>query len=94
MAKHTSADPTYTYCERVTATTRSPVHIRTVGAEGLKLGGGAPDTTLCGSPLRAGWDLEMSVTATYVRQGLDTPAESNPLCRGCGEEFLRRTGAI
>lgn len=94
MAKHTPADLAYAYCEPVTASTRSPQHIRTVGAEGLRLGGGAPDSTLCGYPLDRGWDQDAPVTVADVRRELemDAPPEINPLCRGCGEEFLRRTG--
>lgn len=84
--------PEYAYCESTYASIRSRVHIRVVGAEGLKLGGGALDTTLCGDRLNGGWDLETPVTAGYVQRELESPAEINPQCRECGEELLRRTG--
>src|SRR5690242_13327177 len=85
---------TLAFCERSTATAYSKEHIRMVGREGLKLGGGAPDTALCGTPLRAGWDLQTPVDIpTVVRLG--SPREGDGrvfLCAGCRDEALRILG--
>jgi hypothetical protein len=77
----------YSFCERVTATPTSPEHIRVVGEEGLKLGGGAPDTVLCGASLSKGWDLNNAVDAETVRR-LSTPRDADGhvfLCLRCAE---------
>ena len=79
------------FCERSTATAFSKEHIRWVGAEGLKFGGGAPDTTLCGAPLGAGWDLQSVVDVPTVRR-LGSPRLGDGrvfLCADCRDEALR-----
>lgn len=42
----------FAFCEPSNATPFSREHIRRVGAEGLKLGGGVPSPALCGADLR------------------------------------------
>lgn len=73
------------FCERVTATPTSPMHIRRVGPEGRKYGGGAPDTTLCWRALNNGWDLEQPVSDVAVRRLQDRQHDtgSHLLCREC-----------
>lgn len=71
------------FCERVTATATSPWHIRRVGPEGLKLGGNAPDTTLCGASLGKGWDLKTPVTDEMVQR------LGNAACWGCRDAYWR-----
>lgn len=70
----------YAFCERVTATAESPWHIRLVGSEGLKLGGGAPDSTLCGRPLHKGWDLQLHVD--------DESVDGRHICADCSAVWL------
>jgi hypothetical protein len=79
----------FAFCERISATASSPQHIRRVGTEGLMLGGGAPETTLCGTLLRGGWDLPSPVTWTLV-ESLSTPRPSDGrvfLCGDCAESY-------
>jgi hypothetical protein len=80
----------FAFCEPVSATATSPWHIRRVGPEGLKLGGGIPTPPLCGreSVIR-GWDLTSAVTAESVRLG-STPREGDGrvfLCRACTDAY-------
>ena len=82
--------PEFAFCEPVTATPTSPWHIRRVGPEGLKLGGGIPTAPLCGreSVIR-GWDLTSGVTAESVRLG-STPREGDGrvfVCRACTDAY-------
>jgi hypothetical protein len=82
--------PAFAFCEPVWATPTSHEHIRTVGEEGLKLGGGVPNPALCGRDLRHGWDLKMEVTTESVTS-LASPREGDGrvfLCPGCAEAFL------
>jgi hypothetical protein len=86
----------FAFCERATATPMSQEHIRRVGPEGLKNGGGAPDTTLCGAPLQGGWDLTTAqtnhVTDAAVRD-LSTPRQGDGrvfLCPRCGAAWPAR----
>ena len=77
--------PEFAFCERSTATPTSPIHIRRVGEEGLKLGGGIPALPLCGSDLWHGWDLSGPVTPDAVRvQSTPRPGDGRVfLCSGC-----------
>jgi len=80
---------TLAFCEPVTATPFSHEHIRTVGPEGLKLGGGAPNTVLCGRDLYGGWDLRSEVTPDLVLR-LSTPREGDGrvfLCPECADAY-------
>jgi hypothetical protein len=62
-------------CETVTASSRSPIHIRKVGTEGICKGGtSVKSQTLCGLPV--GWDL--GVLRQVDLDGLHTCR----LCRG------------
>lgn len=87
-AEHTL--PEFAFCEPVTATPTSAWHIRRVGEEGLKLGGGIPVAPLCGreSVIR-GWDLKSEVTVQSVLDGI-TPREGDGrifVCRACASEY-------
>jgi hypothetical protein len=85
----TLSSPQYSFCERSTATATSPWHIRRVGEEGIKLGGGAPDTALCSAELRKGWDVQREVTAQAVIL-LSKVDESGRrgLCENCAGCYL------
>lgn len=80
---------TLAYCETSSATTFSPHHVRVVGPEGLKLGGGAPGSALCGRDLRHGWDVrEVSrdeLVSARVDRDPDWPGHT---CRACRDEAL------
>lgn len=78
------------YCETSSATVYSPHHVRIVGAEGLKTGGGAPGDALCSRPLRNGWDIR-EVTVAELAEARTDPDPNWPghTCRGCREEALR-----
>lgn len=82
--------PEFAFCEPVSATDISPWHIRRVGPEGLKLGGGIPTPPLCGreSVIR-GWDLKGEVTPATVLAD-STPREGDGrvfLCRACTDAY-------
>jgi hypothetical protein len=82
------------YCERSSATPTSPVHIRVVGDEGRKVSGGAPDTTLCGAPLRLGWDLNGDVAATLDRYAGIPQDQPGRMCLACVAEAREVTGVV
>lgn len=82
--------PTFAFCERVSATPTSKEHIREVGREGIKLGGGIPNTALCGYDVVRGWDLARPVTPDGVLV-LSTPRPGDDrifLCGDCASAFL------
>jgi hypothetical protein len=81
----------YAYCEPIHASTSSYTHIRLLGDEGLRLEGGAPDTTLCGIGLHNGWDIRASVTDFSVTTGLE--AEGNPVCPRCAVAWRQAVDA-
>lgn len=85
------SSPRYAFCERVTASAISPVHVRVVGPEGLKTTGGAPDTTLCGVSLDNGWDLNGPVTmqAVTAEYGLQQPGR---VCVKCAQAYVTAEG--
>lgn len=74
---------TLSYCERVTATPMSPVHIRTVGPEGRKLGGGIPGPALCGAEVRNGWDLPTDVPTTLDQYAAIPQDRPGRMCLRC-----------
>jgi hypothetical protein len=55
-----------------TATSTWHYHLREVGEEGLKLGGGAPPA-ICGAKL--GWDTKIPIKAWGVRDGYSSWCE-------------------
>lgn len=81
--------PQFAFCEPVTATPMSKEHIRPVGPEGLKLGGGVPVPALCGRDLHMGWDLETPVTADMVdRLAAPRPGDGRVfLCGPCADAW-------
>lgn len=79
------------FCEPSNATVYSKTHIRVIGAEGRKYGGGALPTVLCGYDIRRGWDLPNVIDAEMVERALavaDDRGRPGMLCRDCGEEAL------
>lgn len=88
----------YSFCESVYATPTSPHHIREVGPEGLKQGGGVPVPALCGRDLHRGWDthaLDPAVNDAARLIRLSTPIATDDnrvhVCPKCVAEYLRRT---
>jgi hypothetical protein len=59
--------PKFAFCEHTTAGSRTPWHIRIVGPEGLKLGGGCP-APLCRTYDRwiNGWDMATPVSERFL----------------------------
>lgn len=74
--------PAYSFCEHVGATPTSPIHLRSVGEEGQKFGGGVPGAALCGLDLRKGWDLPQPVTPASVLADM-TPRSGDGRVFGC-----------
>lgn len=72
------------FCEPSSATVRSKEHIRVVGPEGFKYGGGIPTPALCGYDLRHGWDLNVPVHPARF----NTAADLNPTCAACVDAFF------
>lgn len=86
--------PAYSFCESTLATATSPWHIRRVGPEGLKPGGGVPNPALCERDLRHGWDLKTEVTVESVQQGM-VPRQGDGrvwVCNRCAGAFLATHG--
>lgn len=84
----------FAFCEAVTAGPLSPWHIREVGPEGRKPGGGVPNVALCGFDVRRGWDIQTAVTAEYAAR-LATPQpgdRSAGLCPRCHRCWVAATG--
>lgn len=80
-------------CETVTAGPLASNHVRRVGPEGLKLGGGAPGAALCGRDLAKGWDLRVADAAS-IRRGAETVNDAGRpwVCRPCADEALTILG--
>lgn len=81
--------PAYAYCETVLATATSPWHIRQVGPEGLKPGGGVPGNALCGRDLLRGWDLNRPISLPDLRmlQNYDGPLN---VCQACATVYQQQ----
>lgn len=77
----------FAFCEPASATTRSREHIRVVGPEGRRLGGGVLGPALCGFDLRGGWDLGSDVEERRI----DTSADVNPTCVECADAWRARS---
>ncbi len=60
--------PEYAFCEAVTASGRSPWHIRKVRSQ-LYLTGGVDTKSLCGhvTPRLGGWDLDVRITEGHLK---------------------------
>jgi len=67
---------THSFCESITATSRSAWHIRPLTEQGLKLGGGADSLALCGREVC--WDLEVDITNHHLTH----------CCQVCAKKFL------
>lgn len=86
----------FAFCEPVTATSMSKWHIRRVGPEGLRFGGGVPIEALCGFDVRRGWDIEAAVTPEFALR-LVTPRAGDgnvALCLACYEAWLTASGQV
>jgi hypothetical protein len=79
----------FAFCEPSWATTRSRTHIRRVGPEGLRLGGGVPDPALCGAALHHGWDLPTPIDPARLDRLVDWHV--NPVCRDCADRWKELT---
>lgn len=56
------------FCESVTASGRSPWHLRWLDVAGPKFGGGVTTPSLCGHVrARYGWDLEVAITPINIQ---------------------------
>ncbi len=81
-------------CETVTAGPLASNHVRVVGPEGLKLGGGAPGAALCGRDLAKGWDLREINAQEIHRLSQSINDAGRPwVCRPCADAALALTGA-
>jgi len=66
------------FCESVTASGRSPWHLRWLDKAGPKFGGGVTTPSLCGHVRKGmGWDLEVAITAQALADA----------CSGCVERL-------
>lgn len=86
----------YAFCEPVTAVAMGKEHIRVVGPEGRRLGGGIPHGdaggVLCGRDLGRGWDLGREVTPRIV-EILTTPRDGDShvwVCPKCAEAYRQQ----
>ncbi|GAB6901916.1 hypothetical protein [Kineosporia succinea] len=75
-----SSIPQYAFCESVYAGPQAVEHIRVVGPEGLKIGGGVKGPTLCGRTWPNGWDVAGEVNAENVF--------NDHTCRKCAEQSM------
>ncbi|WP_449651901.1 hypothetical protein [Tessaracoccus sp.] len=92
-AEPAAAVPLFAFCEPVNALPMGREHLRLVGDEGFKFGGGAPGLALCGRDLMLGWDLERAVTVEVVTD-LSSPRAGDGhvwLCPDCATGYLGRT---
>lgn len=86
MEESTAENGLLAFCEPVSATIRSKEHIRVVGPEGFKYGGGIPNVALCGANVRQGWDLRATVHPSQFMPD----AEINPTCQTCIHAYYAR----
>lgn len=81
-------------CETVTAGPLASNHVRRVGPEGLKLGGGIPGLALCGQVVARGWDLRTTDVAEIVRLSQSINDAGRPwVCRRCAGKAMAWFGA-
>lgn len=78
------------FCEPVYARPMGTEHIREVGPEGFKYGGGIPRPALCGFNVIKGWDMNRSVTGATIAALSEPRAEGLKgwLCGECAREAL------
>jgi len=65
----------FSFCESVTASSQSRWHIRQLTEAGMKLGGGADTSSLCGR--QVAWDLQVEITERLLSH----------CCKKCAEEY-------
>lgn len=75
-------DLLYSFCERVTASSRSPWHIRKLGTKGHCYSGGADTPSLCGGDV--GWDLQVGIRPADL---LDPGLSHTHICAKCLEAW-------
>lgn len=85
-----SPTPDYTFCEDVGAGPVTPWHIRKIGDDRVRLGGGIPGPALCGSDLHGGWDRSTVVTPENVAQFAVPRSGDGRIfaCRDCADTYL------
>lgn len=59
--------PRYAFCENVTASSSSPIHLRVLSGLGLRVNGGADTMALCGN--HVAWDLPGPVNEATLADG-------------------------
>lgn len=74
------AKPVYAFCERVTASPISPLHIRELTAVGMKRGGGADTLALCGA--NVAWDTS-TVELADIEQIIARDHSRFRVCTAC-----------
>lgn len=89
-SKDIATERVLAFCEPVHARPMGQEHIREVGPEGFKYGGGIPVAALCGFNVVMGWDMQRPVTPEAVKT-LAAPRAGDGhvwLCGGCASEAL------
>ncbi|GAB2733873.1 hypothetical protein [Nocardioides pakistanensis] len=79
------SSPRFAFCEQVWATPTSPWHIRAVGTDGLRPGGGIVGESLCCRELTGGWDIPTRIVDEATLERLLTPDSDGRLavCVAC-----------
>ena len=80
------------FCERVSASATSPVHIRKVTDEGMFTGGGSNLESLCGEKMA--WDTSAVASLRDLEARIENAHESNRTCKSCAAEALAILCAI
>lgn len=76
-------------CETVTAGPLASNHVRRVGPEGLRPGGGIPGLALCGHVVARGWDLRAVDVAEIWRLSQSINDAGRPwVCRRCADKAV------
>ena len=81
--------PAFAFCEPHFAGSLRPWCIRSVGIEGLKLGGGIPSEPLCRRWACNGWDLPVRIRPEHF---VNRPGERHTVCPHCAEEYKALVG--
>jgi hypothetical protein len=80
-------------CETMHAGPLASNHVRQLGPEGLKLGGGIPGAALCGRDLAKGWDLRETTAEEVSRLAKSINDAGRPwVCRACAAKVAALRG--
>lgn len=83
----------YAECERVTATERSPIHVRRLSQTGLHPNGGADTEALCGAEVA--WDISQTSLDEIMRRiESRTGEETWRYCSPCAEYVRVLVGEV